>query len=382
MSHSQHTTTAQHPAGQHHDYIDRPRAQRQGEELDIAAVDAWLKQQRPDLRGTPQVEQYSGGASNWTYRLHYPATAGSGDDRHGHDWILRRPPAGTKAKSAHDMGREYRIQAALKPHYPYVPAMVAWCRDESVIGAEFYVMERLHGIIPRAHLPRGLTLDAGQVRQLCLAMVDHLVALHQVDFHAAVLGELDRGSGYARRQIEGWNQRFQRAQTWNVRGAGYVMAWLQERIPQDSGHCLIHNDWRFDNLVLDAADPTRIIGVLDWELATIGDPLMDLGCALAYWVQADDGRLLRATRRQPTHLPGMLRREEVVDYYLQRSGLQTDNWVFYEVYGLFRLAVIAQQIYYRYHHKQTRNAAFKNFWILVNYLIWRSRRIIRQRGRG
>lgn len=352
--------------------LDRPRDQRPGEELDTQAVDGWLKAQVPDLHGTPQVQQYSGGASNWTYRLHYPE----------HDWILRRPPAGTKAKSAHDMGREYRIQAALRPVFPYVPRMVAWCQDEQIIGGEFYVMERLQGLIPRANMPRGLQLSPQQTRQLCLNMIDRLVELHRVDFHAAGLDELDRGAGYARRQIEGWNGRFVKAQTWNVRGAGKVMAWLQERIPSDSGHCLIHNDWRFDNLVLDVNDPSHIIGILDWELATIGDPLMDLGSALAYWVQADDDRLMRATRRQPTHLPGMLRREEVVEYYLQQSGLGCDNWVFYEVYGLFRLAVIAQQIYYRYHHKQSRNPAFKNFWILVNYLIWRSRRIIRQRGGG
>jgi aminoglycoside phosphotransferase (APT) family kinase protein len=146
---------------------------------------------------------------------------------------------------------------------------------------------------------------------------------------------------------------------------------------------VIHNDWRFDNVVLDEADLTRVIGVLDWEMATLGDPLMDLGNALAYWIHDDDNALMKATRRQPTHLPGMLRRDEVVAYYLDKAGLKLDvrrDWPFYEVYGLFRLAVIAQQIYYRYHHGQTRNPAFKNFWILVNYLDWRCRGIIRRAG--
>ncbi|GAB4185878.1 MAG: phosphotransferase family protein [Wenzhouxiangellaceae bacterium] len=351
--------------------IDQPREQRAGEALDIAAVDAWLKTQALNLSGVPTARQYSGGASNWTYCLHYPER----------DLILRRPPAGTKAKSAHDMGREFQVQQALKPHYPYVPEMLAWCQDESVIGAEFYVMERLQGIIPRANLPRGLQLDQAQVRQLCTNVIDRLVDLHQIDYRQAGLEFLFKGDGYARRQIEGWCGRFRKARTWNVRGAEPVMRWLNEHIPEDSGHCVIHNDWRFDNVVLNPDQPTEVIGVLDWEMATIGDPLMDLGSALAYWVQADDDRMLRATRRQPTHLPGMMSRQEVVEYYLQRSGRSIDNWVFYEVYGLFRLVVIIQQIYYRYHHKQTSNPAFKRFWLLANYLLWRCRRIIRQRGR-
>lgn len=357
-------------------YTDQAKPQRSGEELDIEAVHGWLQQQHPELKELPKVQQYSGGASNWTYHLAYPE----------HDWILRRPPAGTKAKSAHDMGREYRIQDALKPQFPYVPEMVAWCQDESVIGCDFYVMERVAGIIPRANMPRGLLLATEQTQALCLSMVDRLVDLHNIDIQNTPLTELDRGEGYARRQIEGWSKRYQKVTTWNVKGAGYVMAWLKERIPEDSGHCLVHNDWRFDNLVLNADDPSQIIAVLDWELATVGDPLMDLGNALAYWVQADDDRLMKATRRQPTHLPGMLTRQEVVEHYLQKTGRDNGDalsqWVFYEVYGLFRLAVIAQQIYYRYHHKQTRNPAFKNFWFLVNYLLWRCRKIIRQRGRG
>src|SRR5262249_43087917 len=151
---------------------------------------------------------------------------------------------------------------------------------------------------------------------------------------------------------------------------------LKEHAPGDVGACVIHNDWRFDNVVLDSGEPTRVIGVLDWELATIGDPLMDLGSALAYWVHADDHPLMKLSRRQPTPLPGMLRREEVVCYYLERPGLRPASWAFYEVFGLFRLAGIAQQIYYRYFHRQTRNPAFKNFWILINYFNWRCRGII------
>ncbi|HET7456934.1 MAG TPA: phosphotransferase family protein [Gemmatimonadaceae bacterium] len=341
-------------------------AARQDEALDAAAVDRWLRTVDPGLVGAPIVTQYSGGASNWTYRLRYE----------NRDLVLRRPPAGTKAKSAHDMAREYRIQKALADAFPVVPRMVALCQDPAIIGTDFYVMERIDGLIPRARMPEGVRLGVDETRRLCTNVIDKLVELHGVDAHAVGLDVLSKGPGYPRRQVEGWSERYERARTWNVPRFRYVRNWLKERTPGDVGACVIHNDWRFDNVVLDPGDPTRVVGVLDWEMATIGDPLMDLGAALAYWVQADDGPLMRMTRRQPTHLPGMLRREQVVEYYLDRTGLYTDDWAFYEVFGLFRLATIAQQIYYRYFHRQTRNPAFRNFWVLVNYFDWRCRAII------
>lgn len=346
--------------------VARARAARPGEELDVAAVDRWLATVAPGLEGPPEVTQIAGGASNWTYRLRY----------RNRDLVLRRPPAGTKARSAHDMAREHDIQKALERAYPVVPRMVGLCRDPSVIGAEFYVMERIDGLVPRASLPPGVSLDRAETRRLCTGFVDKLVELHAVDPRAAGLEGLGKGPGYPRRQVEGWSERYRRARTWNVPSFALVQAWLAERVPADVATCVIHNDWKLDNMVLDPGDPTRIVGVLDWEMATIGDPLMDLAGALAYWVHADDPLLLRATRRQPSHLPGMLRREEVVAVYLERTGLRPASWAFYEVFGLFRLAAIAQQIYYRYHHRQTRNPAFRSFWILVNYVDWRCRRII------
>ncbi|WP_026076179.1 phosphotransferase family protein [Noviherbaspirillum massiliense] len=351
--------------------IDQARAVRQGEELDARAVTEWLRSTGVELIGEPQVTQFSGGASNWTYRLKY-------DNR---DLILRRPPMGTKAKSAHDMVREYKVQHAIKPVYPVVPAMVGLCIDHAVIGDDFYVMDRIEGIIPRRHLPRGLEMTEADVRRLCLNVLDKLVELHQVDYRAAGLQDLGKGAGYARRQVEGRSARYLKAKTWNVSDFSYVRNWLQERIPEDVKTCLIHNDWRFDNVVLAPDDPTRVIGVLDWEMATLGDPLMELGSMLAYWVEAGDGFLMKSTQRQPTTLKGMLSRRQVVDYYRERSGLKADNWIFYEVFGLFRLAVIAQQIYYRYHHKQTANPAFKHYWVMVNYCAWRCRQLIRQHGR-
>lgn len=355
--------------------IDVGGAVRAGEELNTRALDAWLKNLRPDLVGLPEITQYSGGASNWTYRLKYS----------NGDFILRRPPAGTKAKSAHDMGREFQVQSALKPVYPYVPEMVGLCKDESVLGCEFYVMQRIEGIIPRKNMPKGLQLSPTQVRELCTNVLDRLLDLHRVDYRAVGLESLGKGTGYCRRQIDGWSDRYLKARTWNSPSYKYVRAWLKERAPEDVATCVIHNDWRFDNVILDPKAPTRVIGVLDWEMATLGDPLMDLGNALAYWVQADDNRIMQFTRRQPTHLPGMLTRKEVIEYYLDRSGLgarvSAQDFAYYQVYGLFRLAVIAQQIYYRYHHKQTNNPAFKNFWVMVNYFDWRCKKIIKESRR-
>lgn len=348
--------------------IDKAGQVRTGEELDLERLNPWLKDNIPGLSGIPDVTQYSGGASNWTYCLAYPER----------ELILRRAPAGTKAKGAHDMGREYRLQAALKPVYTYVPEMLAHSEDETLVGAEFYVMEKFTGLIPRKNLPRGTSLSREDTRTLCLNALDSLISLHQVDHKAAGLEHLGKGEGYTRRQIEGWTARYQKAKTWNVPSGKFVSNWLLNNLPEKEHICITHNDFRFDNLVLKAEDPTQIIGVLDWELATLGDPLMDLGNSLAYWVEENDDFLAKSTRRQPTHLAGMLTRQEVIDYYLEKTGFEVDDFTFYEVYGLYRLAAIAQQIYYRYHHKQTDNPAFKNIWFFVHYLLWRCRKAIKR----
>lgn len=341
---------------------------RTGEELNIVAVENWLKAQGVELQGTAEVTQYSGGASNWTYRLKYDNA----------DLILRRPPQGTKAKSAHDMAREYNVQKNLAPFYPVLPEMVALCQDESVIGCDFYVMKRIEGIIPRAKLPPELQMTESKVRELCVNVIDKLIELHQVPYQGTELEKLGKGEGYCRRQVEGWDKRYEKARTLNVPSFKWVRKWLLANIPADSNSCVIHNDWRFDNVILDPHHPTEVIGVLDWEMATIGDPLMDLGSALAYWVEETDNRIFKATRRQPTHLKGMFTRQQVVDYYLEKMNIQTDNWTFYEVFGIFRLAVIAQQIYYRYYHKQTNNPAFKDFWIVIHALHVRALKLIAQ----
>jgi aminoglycoside phosphotransferase (APT) family kinase protein len=345
---------------------------RDEDAFDVEAVAGWLREHarafNDDLVGTPEVTQFPGGASNLTYQLRYPSR----------DLILRRPPSGVKAKGAHDMAREYRIQAGLAGVFPLVPTMVALCDDASVIGTEFYVMQRVDGIIPRRDFPPGVELSQDATRALCTNALDVLIDLHRVDVDATPLAEMNKGPGYVRRQVDGWSTRYRNAHTDDAPDGEAVMAWLASHQPADVDNCLIHNDFRFDNLVLDKDDPTRPVGVLDWEMATVGDPLMDLGGTLSYWVQDDDDEFFRQFRRQPTHLPGMLSRAEVVDYYCERMGysLTPEQWRFYEVFGLFRLAVIAQQIYYRYFHQQTTNEAYALFGPAAQHLAQRCRQII------
>nr|WP_319528297.1 phosphotransferase family protein [Pseudomonas laurentiana] len=331
---------------------DQSTQVRPGEELDIARIDPYLKAHIPDLRGTPQISQFPGGASNLTYLVQYPT----------HELVLRRPPFGHKAKSAHDMGREFRILNQLNSGFPYCPKAYVHCTDTSLIGGEFYVMERVKGIILRADLPAELNLDAERTEALCKSFIDRLVELHQVDYHACGLTDLGKPEGYVQRQIEGWSSRYEKALTPDAPRWEAVVAWLRDKMPDDHPQPgIIHNDYRFDNVILDAANPMHIIGVLDWEMTTLGDPLMDLGNTLAYWIEATDPAPVQLMRRQPSNAPGMLTRRQFVDYYAERAGISLDNFDFYYAYGLFRLAGIVQQIYYRFYHGQTQDKRFAQF---------------------
>lgn len=345
------------------------RPVRSEDAVDVEAVVGWLREHADVVDvpvGLPEVRQFPGGASNLTYLLRWP----------GRSLILRRPPPGAKARGAHDMAREYLIQSALRPVYPYVAGMVGLCRDESVLGSDFYVMERLAGVILRRDLP--FELAASDAGELCGHAWEALVRLHEVDVSEVDdLAGLGRGEGYVARQVAGWTARLAGAPTEDLGDWADITAWLDEHQPADSGQCLIHNDWRFDNLVLDPDDGLRVAGVLDWEMATVGDPLMDLGGALAYWIQADDDAFFRDFRRQPTTAPGMWTRAQVVDWYCARRGidLTADRWRFYEAFGLFRLAVIIQQIWYRFVLGQTHNPAYAGFGDAVAYLEQRTRRV-------
>jgi aminoglycoside phosphotransferase (APT) family kinase protein len=276
-----------------------------------------------------------------------------------------------KAASAHDMKREFLIQSRLQPVYPLVPSMIALCDDQAVMGSDFYVMERVVGDIFRRDVPEGVT--PADVSVMADSLINGLVQLHAVD--ASILAELNKGPGYVQRQVEGWSKRYRNALTDDVPNGEKVMAWLEANRPDDVASCVIHGDWRIDNVVFDLKQ-ARIVGVLDWELATVGDPLMDLGSALAYWVDRDDDPAFAALRRQPSHLPGMPTRDEFVAKYLEKSGVRCADFTFYEVFGLFRLAVIIQQIWARYRAGQTTNPAFAGFGHACNTLINRADSLI------
>lgn len=334
------------------DYIDRPTDVRRGEDLSAERMEAYLKKVMPDLEGSARVRQYPSGASNLTYLLSFDHQ----------DLVIRRPPFGTKAATAHDMGREYKVLSALSRHWPYAPRPLAYCEDNDVIGSPFYVMEHLKGIILRKDIPGDLFSSSAQVRRLFEKFVHILCELHSLDYQAIGLGDLGKPEGYVARQVLGWNKRYRAARTPDVPDCESVMAWLEEKIPPETNRPgIIHNDFRLDNIVLDPSDPFKIIGVLDWEMATVGDPLMDLGCTLGYWVEKDDPEERHLIRTMPTHVEGALTRRELVDLYGQISGLRMDRFDFYYCFGLFRLAVIIQQIYYRFYHGQTQDERARGY---------------------
>ena len=334
------------------DPIDRPTAVRSGEELDTAKIEAYLKDVIPGLEGRVTVQQFPRGASNLTYLV----TCGS------RQMVLRRPPFGTKAATAHDMGREVKVLSALCKHLPYIPRPLAYTADASIMGCPFYVMERIEGIILRKALPPGLIRSASRLRELFERFVAVMNELHTLDYRKIGLADLGKPKGYVRRQVLGWSRRYRAARTPDMPGFESVMDWLEEKMPPETTTAgIIHNDFKLDNIVLDPADPLKIIGVLDWEMSTVGDPLMDLGCTLGYWVEKTDPPERDLMRTMPTHLDGALTRREFVATYGRLSGIRMDNFDFYYCFGLFRLAVIIQQIYYRYYHGQTKNEQFKRF---------------------
>ncbi len=351
------------------DITDRPAKVRQGEELKTKAVEEFLKDNIRGLEGKLDIAQFPSGFSNLTYMIRVGER----------ELVLRRPPFGTKAKSAHDMSREYRILSALHPVFPYAPEPFVYTEDTSIMGCPFYVMERIQGIILRKDLPKGMEMSPEDARRLCENLIDLHLELHSIDYKEVGLGNFGRPEGYVKRQVEGWSRRYLAAKTEDAPDFEGIMEWLDKNIPPERARpSIIHNDYKLDNLVLDPENPLRIIGVLDWEMATIGDPLMDLGSSLAYWVQKDDPDEFQAIRLMPTNIPGALTREELMARYSEQSGISIDNFDFYFCFGLFRLAVIAQQIYYRYYHGQTKDKRFKALIFAVNILEKTATRVIEQ----
>ncbi len=340
--------------------LDRARPVRPGQELDAGALAEFLAAEVPAFAaastGALIIEQFGGGYSNLTYLLR----GGNGPD--APELVLRRPPRGAPGGVAHDMEREYRILRGLHPVYGRVPRPLAFCGDPEVPGAPFYVMERVRGVILRGRPDELAALSGGDARGLSETLVDALADIHRVDHVAAGLADLDRGPGYAARQIGGWIKRYHAARTDDHPALERAIAWLGERVAAglpDHGPSLVHNDFKFDNLVLDPADLSRILAVLDWEMATVGDPLLDLGTTLGYWVQPDDpDELQRLSPPTASLHPGCLRRDEVVARYEARSGRPVADATLLYVYGLVKVAGIAQQIYARYRAGQAPDPRF------------------------
>lgn len=341
------------------DFLDTPTSIRPGEELDLARLEPFLRRHFPGEGEAFLVKQFPSGHSNLTYSLQLGER----------QMVLRRPPFGSKVKSAHDMGREFRVLSKLHVAYPPAPQVLLYCDDESILGAPFYVMEPISGIILRRDPPAGLEFTPATARKVCESFVDNLARLHSIDYAAIGLGDFGKPQGYVQRQVQGWIERYHGSRTHDFPEVEKLSGWMQHHLPVSGNPALIHNDYKFDNVVLDPGDLSKIIGVLDWEMSTIGDPLSDLGTTLAYWVDAADPDELQKLRWGPTNYPGSMTRSEVVEHYAKATGSGVENIAFYLVFARFKLAVIVQQIYYRYHHGLTKDPRFAAMAGVVQILL-------------
>lgn len=334
------------------------RAVRTGEELDEKALREYLRAYLDVPGDNIEVSQFPSGNSNLTYCIEVD----------GQEYVLRRPPFGNTVKTAHDMAREFDVLSKLSGIYRPAPRPILFCSDESVIGGQFYLMERMHGTIIRGKVPAQLSDDRSLQESVCRSFIRSLAELHSLDYKAAGLDELGKPDGYARRQVQGWTRRYFDAKTHQLDELEWAIDWLNENVPPDSGATLVHNDYKFDNIILDPSDLTRIVGVLDWEMATIGDPLMDLGTTLGYWMSANTREELLSMPFNPRVLMENVTRERLIEWYAEASGRDVSNVNFYYVFGTFKIAVIAQQIYARFDRGHTRDERFAMFHKFVEAL--------------
>lgn len=325
--------------------LDQPSSIRTGEELNQEKLAAYLNEN--GIAKDISIQQFPSGYSNLTYLI----------KAEKEEYILRRPPFGANIKSAHDMEREYNVLSLLrKAGFTKSPEPVLLCSDENVIGAKFYLMKRVNGVILRNRVPKGMTIEPATFNQLSKAAVDQLVQLHQLDIKSSGLDQLGKPEGYVQRQVEGWTKRYFNSQTDDITAMNEAADWMQKNIPASAKASLIHNDYKYDNLVLNPDDLTEIKAILDWEMATIGDPLMDLGTTLAYWAEANDSDALKPFNL--AWMPGNMTRHEMAQYYAEKSQTNIDNIIFYYVFGSFKVGVICQQIYYRYKQGHTQDPRF------------------------
>ncbi len=346
------------------DLQDRSTTVRAGEELDVGKLELFLRSHFPGVQGPLVIEQYPSGHSNLTYLLRMAER----------EFVLRRPPFGSKVKTAHDMRREFRVLSKLHCAYPQAPEVLLYSDDDSILGSPFYLMKPIHGIIIRRDPPPGLPFTAQTARHLSESFVDNLAALHALDYRAIGLGDLGKPQGYVERQVRGWIERYDGSRTHDLPEVALLASWMQNHLPISGDATLVHNDYKYDNVVLDPNNITHIIGVLDWEMTTIGDPLADLGTTLAYWVDASDPEDLQRIRWCPSTYPGSMTRAELVERYARRSGRDVSHMSFYLVLARFKLAVIVQQIYYRYHQGLTKDPRFASMSDSVKILLRAARR--------
>ena len=336
--------------------LDQAKAVRKGEQLNEEKLLSYLNKRLGKKENALDLKQFPSGFSNLTYLVRYDNA----------DYVLRRPPFGANVKSGHDMGREYKILSALEGHYQKAPKPLLFCEDLSVLDAPFYLMERVEGTILRASTPKEEMPSSTEFTQLAENLVDTLVELHELDYKAMGLGELGNPEGYVERQVVGWAKRYQKAKTHDHKAMEDTAKWLASHMPQKSGASLIHNDFKYDNLVLTPDGQFNVKAVLDWEMTTLGDPLMDLGTTLGYWIHHTDPEFISQNQLNLTTQPGNPTRGEIVELYTQKSGRAVDDIVFYFVFGVFKIAVIVQQIYYRYHLGHTQDPRFQHLDKIVS----------------
>ena len=324
-------------------------AVRAEEQLDLPALSAYLERESFSLGRKISVEQFPGGHSNLTYLL----TLDGGDD-----YVLRRPPLGPVAPKAHDMVREYRLLCAVHPVFPPAPEPALLCEDIAVIGAPFYLMERRRGLVVRRENPPEIGDDVGLRRRIGEALLDTLVQLHAVDASRPPVSGIGKPAGFLERQLSGWFGRWQRSRTRDLPAMDRLMEWLSARLPASTEAALLHNDYKLDNVMLDPADPARLVAVLDWEMSALGDPLVDLGILLCYWPEANDPPERRESISPVTAMPGWPTRAELVERYAARTGRDVSRIDYYQIFAIFKVAVVLQQIYHRYRLGQTSDPRF------------------------
>lgn len=329
--------------------INPTRAERPGEELPRTNLLSFLHAAGLVANGNGEIEvlQYSNGYSNLTYLLKV-------EDK---DYVLRRPPF-SAPKRGHDMGREYKVLRQLNPIFKKAPRVFAFCDDTNVIGAPFYIMEKVSGEILTAKAALQREVSPAAFKTIANTWLDTFVAFHNIDYADANLADLGRPEGYVARQVSNWGKQYLAAKTNEVPSSQKVMAWMEEHQPTSYDHTLIHNDFKYDNVVFKDGNWIEISAILDWEMCTLGDPLMDLGTSLGYWITLEEQEFAKMGIPSPTMMPGNPSRSEIVHQYALKSGKSINNIVFYYVFGLFKIAVIAQQIYYRYHNGHTTDPKF------------------------